>query len=103
MFSPLPFVPLLLYIISCLLFYVYIHNSIQNLEPTKRPSVFLNWPLLVASIKTYLSYYICVCSCVGAQGGPEEGTGSPGAGVIGSCEAPNIDAGNQAVIALFNH
>lgn len=27
MFSPLPFVPLLLYIISCLLFYVYIHNS----------------------------------------------------------------------------
>lgn len=51
MFSPLPFVPLLLYIISCLLFYVYIHNSIQNLEPTKRPSVFLNWPLLVASIK----------------------------------------------------
>ena len=31
----------------------------------------------------------------------EEGTGSPGAAVIGGCEVLNTDAGNHTVIALF--
>lgn len=37
-----------------------------------------------------------VCACVGCnrQLSPEEGVGFPGARVIGSCELPNISAGN---------
>lgn len=38
--------------------------------------------------------YVCMFVHANAPWRPEEGSGSPGAGVV-SCEPPNVDAGNS--------
>lgn len=43
----------------------------------------------------HLCKYVCVCLCVHVNAGLKEAIGFPGAGLKGSYELPDVDAGNQ--------